>query len=402
MLIEGLSFDASDLSINKNNIFLVTYFHVVPINMKIAVKFSPPNNYKGGSANTFSSFLIKSLNEQHKNIHLFTENPSLFSNIEGLSTYSAQNPLLKKSSLRKITSWIYQQLSFENELVKEGIDVLYCPYNYEALLHTRKIPQVITVHDLIPLMWQDDFKTTSTLWKYVYIPTIKNAKAIITVSENTKQDILNFCNISHEKVFVVYNGYSRLNDSYDKSNQSIVQTPYILYVSSSHYPYKNLIRLLEAYYDISQKYPHRLVIVGKSNSRFTPHIKTTISDLNLSKKIFLLENLSDIELSRVYQGADLFVYPSLYEGFGIPPLEAMSYDVPVIASNAASIPEVCGDAALYVEPKSIKNIVNAIDKGLNDIELRQMLILAGRERVKKFSWEKTANGILEVCKKQLS
>ncbi|MEO1432504.1 MAG: glycosyltransferase family 1 protein [Cyanobacteria bacterium J06633_8] len=364
--------------------------------MKVAVKFSPPMDYKGGSRRTFATNLIKSLYEKNQDISLFTQSSALFSDIHGLSIHHAENPFFQKSSFKKITSWLHQQANFENELLKHHIDVLYCPYNPEALYNTRKIPQIITVHDLIPVIWKDDFKITSTLWKYIYIPTINNATAVITVSENTKKDILNFCNISSDKVFVVPNGFSAFEDSQETAVTSVVK-PYILCVCSVHYPHKNLIKLIESYHSISSSFPHKLVIVGRTVPRFTPEIKSKISVLGLSEKIVLLENLSNKELAGIYKNADLFVYPSIYEGFGIPPLEAMFHGTPVVASNATSMPEVCGDAVLYFNPQSVESIAEGITKSLSNFELRQKLILAGRERLKKFSWEKTAAGILEVC-----
>lgn len=369
--------------------------------MKLAVKFSPSNKYQGGSGRTFASNLIQSLHKQHTNLKLFTESSDLFSDIEGLSLHHAENPFLQKSSTRKITSWLYQQAFFEHKLVRNNIDVLYCPYNHEALFSTQKIPQIITVHDLIPLIWQDDFKITANLWKYLYIPTIRNAKAVITVSENTKQDILKFCQISADKVFVVSNGFSAFTDFSD-SGSSCIDNPYILYVCSTHYPYKNLLKLFEAYHTIHLKFPHKFVIVGKSVPRFSPQIKSKIAELGLEQKILLLENLSNSELTGLYKGADLFVYPSMYEGFGIPPLEAMFHGIPVVAAKAASIPEVCGQAALYIQPDSVGSIADGITKALTDSELRQKLQLAGREQVKKFSWEQTANKILEVCQMALT
>jgi glycosyltransferase involved in cell wall biosynthesis len=369
--------------------------------MKLAVKFSPSSKYQGGSGRTFASNLIQSLHKQHTDLKLFTESHDLFSDIEGLSLHHAENPFSQKSSTKKITSWLYQQAFLENELIRNNIDVLYCPYNNEALFSTKKIPQIITVHDLIPLMWQDDFKITANLWKYLYIPTIRNAKAVITVSENTKQDILKFCKISADKVFVVSNGFSTFTDIGD-SGSSCIDSPYILYVCSSHYPYKNLLKLFDAYHTIYSDFSHQLVVVGKSVPRFTPQVKSKIAELGLERKILLLENLSNSELTRLYKGADLFVYPSMYEGFGIPPLEAMFHEIPVVAANASSIPEVCGQAALYIEPDSVDSIADGIRKALTDSELRQKLQLAGREHVKKFSWEQTADEILKVCQMALT
>ncbi|BBD57414.1 group 1 glycosyl transferase [Nostoc sp. HK-01] len=363
--------------------------------MRLGIKFSPPTKIKSGSAYTFATNLIPILYKQNPDLKIFTASPQVFSELEGLFINYTENPFWQSSPTKKIASWLYQQVTLEHQLIQEKVDTLYCPFNYESLLWTRKIPQVITVHDLIPLMWQEDFKATSTLWKYLYIPAIKNAKAIITESENTKRDILKFCNISHEKIFVIPIGFTF--KEIKSEDCSYKQEPYILYVCSTHYPYKNLPKLFTAYQAIHHNIPHKLVIVGKSIARFTPQIKAQISELGLSEKIVLRENLSDTELAIIYKNADLFVYPSLYEGFGIPPLEAMSYGVPVIASGVASIPEVCGDAAFYIEPHSVESIADGIVKGLTDSDLRQKLKIAGQERVKLFNWETSAEKILEVC-----
>ncbi|MBU7585031.1 MAG: glycosyltransferase family 4 protein [Nostoc sp. TH1S01] len=363
--------------------------------MRLGIKFSPPNKIKSGSAYTFATNLIPILYQKNPDLRIFTASPQIFSEIAGSLVHYTANPFWQASPTKKIASWLHQQVTLENQLIQEKVDVLYCPFNYESLFLTYKIPQVITVHDLIPLIWQQDFKATSTLWKYLYIPAIKNAKAIITESENTKKDILRFCNISPEKIFVIPIGYTFKEVS--AAEVSYKKDPYILYVCSTHYPYKNLFKLFEAYHAIHNNFPHKLVIVGKSIARFTPQIKTKISELGLSEKIVLRENLSDTDLAIIYQNADLFVYPSLYEGFGIPPLEAMSYGIPVVASNVASIPEVCGDAALYIEPHSVDSIADGMIRGLSDSDLRQKLKIAGRERVKLFNWETTAERILEVC-----
>ena len=367
--------------------------------MKLGIKFSPLQH---GSQSTFASNLIQALYNNHSDVELFTENSQLFSQIKGITIHHAENPFLKTGFLRKVRVWCRQQLSLEHDLIKKGIDILYCPYNSEALVKTSKIPQVITVHDLIPLMWQDDFQVTSQLWKYIYLPMIHKCRLIITVSENTKKDILRFCNISPDKVRVVYNGFSKFSSHESKVNYfNYIGEPYILYVSSSHYPYKNLIKLFEAYSSIHLHLHHKLVVVGKTVPRFTPAVYAKVSELGLGEKIVLLEKLTDQKLSSIYKFADLFVYPSLYEGFGIPPLEAMFYNVPVVASEASSIPEVCGEAAIYINPDSVESIANGIIMALNDNNLKQKLQALGKQRASMFSWEKTAKGILESCQMAL-
>jgi glycosyltransferase involved in cell wall biosynthesis len=171
--------------------------------------------------------------------------------------------------------------------------------------------------------------------------------------------------------------------------------PYLLCVSSSQYPYKNLIRLFEAYLRVVRKFPHKLIVVGKRVPRFAQEIEARIVDLGLAYRILLMENLSDREMAALYRNADAFVYPSLYEGFGIPVLEA--YGIPVVASDAASIPEVCGNAAYYIDPLSVESLAEGIVTVLTDGALRERLRQAGFERVKQFSWQRTAQEILNAC-----
>lgn len=363
--------------------------------MKLAVKFSPPT-YSGGSGHTFTENLLGAIQQINPDIKCFGENVNAIP-LENIYRKEIENPFSQKGFLKKITSWVNQQISFERRVLSETCDLLYCPYNYEGIYRTRKIPQVLTVHDLIPLRYPEQFPITSHLWKLIYIPTIKNSAAIITVSQNTKKDIEKFCNVNPRKIFVVPNGFLTLNrqENIDIQPNSY---PYLLYVCSTHYPYKNLTKLFQAYKLISQSFPHRLIIVGKSVARFNNKIQQELLNLALTDKVSLQAGLSSCKLSDLYRNADLFVYPSLYEGFGIPPLEAMSVGVPVVASNTSSIPEVCGDAAIYVDPYSVNSIANGIIRGLSDMSLRETLRDLGYKRASVFTWEKTAQGILDVCK----
>lgn len=369
--------------------------------MKIGIKFSPPTEYRGGSQYILASYLVKALFARHDNLVLYTASPQYFDTINDLVIRKTENPYLQASLLQKGFTWLRHQITFIQAIKNDNCDVLFCPYTNEALWRDGGIPQVVTVHDMIPLIYPNHFKVTAALWKLSYTPILEKVNAIIAVSENTKKDILRFCDIPPNRVFVVPNGFSgKVEDLGGYSENKYGK--YILYVSSSHYPYKNLSLLFDAYKNISSRFPHRLIIVGKSVPRFSYSVERKIADLGLSDKVILLENLMDHEMASLYRHADLFVYPSLYEGFGIPPLEAMAFCVPVVASNAASIPEVCGKAALYINPQNVDSITEGMYKGLTDRDLRQRLVTEGLERTKLFSWEKTAQAIITVCQNVLA
>jgi len=267
---------------------------------------------------------------------------------------------------------------------------------------SSRYKSIITIHDMAHHYYPEHIiPGKGRLLQRYLAKHARRADLILCVSENTKKDILRFCDIPPNRVFVVPNGFScKVEDLGGCSENKYGK--YILYVSSSHYPYKNLSLLFDAYKNISSRFPHRLIIVGKSVPRFSYSVERKIADLGLSDKVILLENLMDHEMASLYRHADLFVYPSLYEGFGIPPLEAMAFCVPVVASNAASIPEVCGKAALYINPQNVDSITEGMYKGLTDRDLRQRLVTEGLERTKLFSWEKTAQAIITVCQNVLA
>jgi glycosyltransferase involved in cell wall biosynthesis len=364
-------------------------------NMRLAVKFTPPSGNLRGSQHTHAFNLVVALQQCHSDMVLYSD----FHPLAGMSGLAARNhgsPWRHRGLARMVCDWLREQLCFERQLQADGCDVLFCPFNHEALLRPRRIPQVLTVHDLIPLVFPDHFPKTARAWKYLYAPAIRRARAIIAVSEHTKRDLARLLGVPAERVFVAPNAYHPVGASPGDGAASGLGR-YLLYVSSSHYPYKNVIGLLRAFRLLRDRLPHKLVVVGQPVPRFSWQITRAAEELELGDSLRLCSNVPDAELSALYQGADVFVYPSLYEGFGMPPLEAMSCGVPVVASNRTAIPEVCGDAAYYVDAAQPAALAAAITEVLLNQALRQRLKEAGLERVKQFTWEQTARRILAVC-----
>jgi glycosyltransferase involved in cell wall biosynthesis len=222
---------------------------------------------------------------------------------------------------------------------------------------------------------------------------IKRADWIICISESTKQDLIEILNVNPEKISVIYLSYSTINQTSFQSTP-VVTEPYILYTGLRG-SYKNFDRLLKAYASNSQlRKTHKIVCFGDKS--FSQQEIDTMVNLELDPHQVLHYFGSDSLLANFYTHADALVYPSLYEGFGIPPLEAMSFNCPVICSNTSSIPEVVGDAGEYFDPYDIDSISDALEKVIFSTSRSEELVSRGQKRVKLFSWHKCAKETMEV------
>jgi len=234
---------------------------------------------------------------------------------------------------------------------------------------------------------------------------LQKSQEIVAISENTKNNIVTFYGIDPGRVRVIPPGFEksryRLGINGERTKAKYGLTEYFLYVGNL-LAHKNLRRLLLAFSLITRRLPYKLVIAGHKDPRYYPALEAEAQALGLAGKVLFLNYVPTDELPALYAGAKVFVFPSLYEGFGLPPLEAMACGCPVIVSNVSSLPEVCGDAAYYVNPYDVESIAEGIHKVLTDEALRQNLIKKGIERVKLFSWEKAAKEHLKVFEEVLS
>jgi len=251
-------------------------------------------------------------------------------------------------------------------------------------------PFVFTLHDLNHLCVPENSSALKrAYYRYVIKPACHQARCVLTVSEYSKREIANWAHLNEDQIFNVGNGvgpaFVPSNERYDPGY------PYLLYVGS-HKPHKNLRRLLQAYSVSGVRRDVRLIISGESDRSLVMEI----GRLGLQADV-LFKNLDrDEELSAVYRGAVAFVFPSLYEGFGLPPVEAMACGVPVLASNVCSLPEVVGDAAVLVNPLDVEQIAEGIRKLVQDSLLRAQLREKGLLRAKLYSWNKTAQRTLDA------
>jgi glycosyltransferase involved in cell wall biosynthesis len=267
-------------------------------------------------------------------------------------------------------------------------------------------PYIITVHDLIryfELRRQSTFIQHPNLRDHVYLSMdykgIKKAAHIIAVSHSTKRDLIHHLAIAEERISVVYEGID--HQVFRPVERRLVDHPYLLYVGTEQ-PRKNFVGLLRAFRILKRQNGFKdlkLVKVGRSgglDNEFRDQTIRAIRELSLSNDVIFTDYIPEEDLPAYYSGAECFVLPSLYEGFGFTPLEAMACGCPVIVSNAASLPEIVGDAALLVDPGDISGLVGSFQVVLTDRGMRRKLVSKGLERAKLFSWENTARETLNV------
>lgn len=264
------------------------------------------------------------------------------------------------------------------------------------------VKTVTVVEDLQPLIFPKEYRKMAYYFRYIVPLILKNSVKIVAISHNTKKDLIRFYNLSSSKIKVIHIGVDVSyfeqkikEDEIIKVKNKYKVSRYILTVGD-HYPRKNFIRLIQAFSSLNL--PHKLIIAGNPYPRFTPLIKQAIKRFNCEKKIIITGYVSKKELRSLYQGAELFVFPSLYEGFGKPPLEAMAAGLPVIASNTSSLPEIVDKAAILIEPENIQQIGDAIVTVLRDKKLRENLIIKGKERIKAFNYKNFCKEFLKVLK----
>ena len=295
---------------------------------------------------------------------------------------------LEAEEYGKLTGHFWEQVELPAYLNSRGTPLLV---NFAATAPVLYRNQLTTIHDLAFLRNPGWFSKSSSYYYRFLIPLVaRRLPRIITVSEFSKGEIVNLLHVPEERIKVIPNGVSSIfTPANGDSNE---YGDYILTISALN-PRKNLRRLFEAY-RILDMGNTKLVVVGEENRVFGGEgLKELIQS---SDGIVHHRIVDDQMLLRLYRNARIMVYPSLYEGFGLPPLEAMGCGCPVVVSNATSLPEVCGDAAFYVDPYKVESIAEGMCKVLTDDSLRQSLIRKGLGRAKMFTWEQSAKEHLKV------
>ncbi len=295
---------------------------------------------------------------------------------------------------------------------REEVELFYSPFQVTTIF--PPCPMVITVHDMMDLFYPDAFShhpfyVNHALRAYfrVVIPrSIKNAALITAVSESTKRDILKYFNISPDKVKVIHNGIEeKFTPVKDQSLLTKVKKKYnlpdrfILYLGSTK-PYKNLNGTLEAFSKLKKMYlnsgNHIYLVIGGLRHFHRSGLERKVKVLGIEEDFFNIGYIAEEDLSAVYSLAEVFLFPSIWEGFGLPALEAMACGTPVVASNTSSPPEVVGEAGILVDPMDTTSIAEALHKILDNKALRDELSERGIQRAKVFSWKIAAEKLLKA------
>ncbi len=293
----------------------------------------------------------------------------------------------------------WTQIALSLEMFWHTPDVLFVPAHTVPIIHPKKT--VVTIHGLE----YEYCKTAYSFWERVYMHysimlSCKVASTVICVSENTKKDVMKLYNVPEEKIQVVYEGYESkyqvLGIKYDVLNTEygIQNTPYLLFIGRLE-ERKNIVRIIEAFEMLKEKYqiPHELVLVGKPGYGYG-RIQYHVSRSKYKDAIIEKGYVDEIEKWELLKNADAFLFPTLYEGFGIPVLEAQSVGVPVVTSDTSSLPEVAGEGAVFVHPESVESIADGVWRVLSDQELRSGIIEKAVHNVNRYSWASCAREIV--------
>jgi glycosyltransferase involved in cell wall biosynthesis len=296
-----------------------------------------------------------------------------------------------------------EQWSVPMDLRRERVALFHAPhYVLPPLVSCRK---VVTIHDVIHLMFPQ-YLPNRLAWAYARTflwAATHQADRVLTVSETSKRDILRFFPIPSDKITVIYNGIderfwttppedqvTRVRERYQ------LDDPFVLYAGNIK-PHKNLERLIDAFYRLRRDgfADLKLLIIGDEISKYAT-LRRAVHRYKLHKHVRFFGFVTDEMLAILYRLADAFVFPSLYEGFGLPPLEAMASGTPVVTSNVSSLPEVAGDAALLIDPYDPDAIAGGLRLVLTDQTLRAELKARGLARAREFSWERSVARVRDI------
>ncbi|MCL5074915.1 MAG: glycosyltransferase family 4 protein [Chloroflexi bacterium] len=296
---------------------------------------------------------------------------------------------------------IVEQATLPLVLRRERADLFHSPYYIRPYL--LPCPAIVTVCDLIPYRYPDCFPSALTrfLFHLAMRLNVATAKEIVAISSATQHDLYRYLGVKPEKLAVVPVGvdshrYRPLERAVLQAVRQRYRLPahFILYVGTNK-PHKNLIRLIKAFALVYTDIEHVLVIAGWWEE-WTSHLGEVLAHQDLEERVRLLGQVPEDDLPALYNLADLFVFPSLYEGFGLPPLESMACGTPVVCSNTSSLPEVVGQAAITVDPYDVTQLSEAMVRVLQDNRLRDDLSAKGLRRAGQFSWTEIAQQIVSI------
>lgn len=298
---------------------------------------------------------------------------------------------------------VWDQFLLPLAMKREKIDVFLTPYFKAPLWHPSKL--VVIINDLIPLM-VPVYRSAACGFQRAYFKlltrlALRSADAIVAISDSTKRDICRVFRTPEDRIFVIDLAVEPRYAKAGTQAHAVVRrygvAKKFIFYSGNFKPHKNIPVLLKAYAQLPEVLRQEyILLLGSPKDEGFPVVYQHVKDLGLQAQVVFLDGIKEQDISYFYNAASVFVFPSLYEGFGLPVLEAMAAGAPVITSNVSSLPEVAGDAALLVDPADASALAAALKTVLQDSELRTRLIQKGRERSKNFSVERMGEQIVKV------
>jgi glycosyltransferase involved in cell wall biosynthesis len=372
--------------------------------MRIAVNARMLSQWTPGGIVTYSYETLRRITDQHPE-HTFifiVDRPfpgkcHFPDNVAEVRTFPSFHPILWYPWFEVAVPKILKKHKADLFLSTDGFTSLY-----------TNVPAVVVMHDLNFCYYPKDLPVLhSRYFNYFFPKYSEKAKVLATVSEHSKKDLVNLYHQQSQKITVTYcgcsEGFRPLQEiEKEKVRQGLTGgAQYFLYIGSFH-PRKNLVRLIEAFEKFREDIPSKTKLVLAGHTMFkTADISQTLNRMKHKKDILFTGIVSQEKLAKIYGGALALVFVSSFEGFGIPILEAMNCDLPVIASDRTAMPEVCGDAAYLVDPFSVDAIAGAMKAIFLDETLRSTLVERGRKRKGHFSWDRTADLLWECMERAM-
>lgn len=369
--------------------------------MKIGVDARGAIWYRGTGIGTYTYQLVK-------NLHMLDQNHEYRFFWPG-DEYKNLDPSVDEvfNSIERSKDKFWEEVHIPMSVEQEQIDLFHVPQNGIGLPTKKGCLNVVTVHDLIPYIYPE---TVGRGYLKIFLhemPRImEQSDLVITVSEHSKRDIQRIFQLPDEKVVVTYEAPESVYQPIDKTAAQAyvkekfgIDSRYLLYIGGFS-PRKNVKGLINAFYEVQHDIPadYKLVLVGKE-ARDYDDTAMLVEALRLQDKVVFTGFAPVLELPYLYSAADLFIYPSFYEGFGLPPLEAMACGTPTITSNTSSIPEVTGQAALLINPHDMYDLAGQIVKVLNDESLQHKMRQDGLAQSAQFTWKRCAEETLAAYQK---
>ena len=358
--------------------------------MKIAINALVLSEEKTGIS-VYAKNLIENLfkNDSHNHYFIFVRKKLIFRHFHPerhhiISLYYAKNILVRT---------FIEQIVLPFLLLYYRVQVLHC------LSFTTPIAKfckyIVTIHDLAYKIFPESIPKIKLLYYNFFFPLCATrADKVIAVSENTKKDIVRFFHVQDNNIHVIFLGVHHAFPIEKEAKDLCLPEEYLLFIGAME-PRKNLVRLIQAYSLLKNKIKEKLVLAGPKGSAYQK-IMEEIEKLQLQKDILFTGYVEESLVPNLFKKAKIFIFPSLYEGFGLPVLEAMAHGTPVITTGNSSLPEVCKECAVYIEATDVEGISKAIFFLLQQQSLRESLKQKGLERSQQFSWEKTALKTIET------